>query len=88
MMNVFFSGSYIGTPIFTEQTFMAGASATVGPCLRAGPSMPRVSAKLNVIQIKAFKLISYCLLRVIWTNLAGSVSLDTRIRRLVINAGS
>ena len=80
MMNVFFSGSYIGTHIFTEQTFMAGASETVGPCLRAGPSMPRVR--------KAFKLIYNCLLRVVWTNLARSVSLDTRIRSLVINAGS
>ena len=88
MMNVSFSGSYIGTLIFTEQTFMAGASETVGPCLKADPSMPRVSAKLNVIQRKAFKLVSNCLLRVIWTNLAGSVSLDARIRSSVINAGS
>ena len=67
---------------------MAGASATVGPCLRADPSMPRVSGKLNVIKkdrlqkdyggflCAAFELL---LLSFIWTNLAGSVSLDTRI---------
>ena len=29
---------------------MAGVLATVGPCLRADPSMPRVSGNLNGIK--------------------------------------